>query len=323
MASCSPIVTRGTSAPTNVDAPTTAATTLNGARTLPALNFWNALLTANMAGLIGPNALGAEAWDLRSSYGFSLNHQNDGVFKWFIDRLCSGQWEPQSFAILKEYVREDSLVLDIGAWLGPLALYALAVAPGSRVLAVEPDPVARQLLADNLRLNRALLQADQRVTVCAHALAQTSGTATFGNAHYGFGDSMSKLGDGDLVVPTLSWEQFVHQYQVDLDVVSLIKMDIEVSGGEEHVVPDMASHIAAHRAQGGQVPPLYLSLHTPSYSCGAETTLQLLQHILRCYDQLLLLEAQVVTSNIDKCRCFVEKHGHGSVLCVVSPDANR
>ena len=63
-------------------------------------------------------------------------------------------WENDTFNIFARFLNEESVVLDIGAWAGPTALWAAYRA--KTVIAVEPSPRAFFQLWENLQANPAL-----------------------------------------------------------------------------------------------------------------------------------------------------------------------
>jgi FkbM family methyltransferase len=60
-------------------------------------------------------------------------------------------WAPKLFPLLDEVLKPNTTFIDIGAWVGPIALYASRKA--KRVIAFEPDPVAYKILDENIELN--------------------------------------------------------------------------------------------------------------------------------------------------------------------------
>lgn len=96
--------------------------------------------------------------------------------------MAAGAWEPHTFVLLDQHLRADKVFVDIGAWVGPLALYA-CTKPDVRVVALEPDTVALARLRRNLALNGPTLHADTRVAVEDACLAPADGTVRFGNPH--------------------------------------------------------------------------------------------------------------------------------------------
>jgi FkbM family methyltransferase len=79
------------------------------------------------------------------------------------------------FAMLRHLVRPGDVVYDCGANLGLYCRYLIGTLGASRVIAFEPAPDNRALLAENLALGGI---AD-RVTVMPMALADEDGTAEF------------------------------------------------------------------------------------------------------------------------------------------------
>jgi len=87
----------------------------------------------------------------------------------------------------------EAVCVDVGAWIGPTALFA---APMCRtVYALEPDPAAYERLLANLRMN-----AVANIVPCHAALTAADGRVCLSN-HRHFGNSMTRAqaatGDGD------------------------------------------------------------------------------------------------------------------------------
>jgi FkbM family methyltransferase len=168
----------------------------------------------------------------------------------FWRKAGSGTWEPETFAVLSQYLDKQHDYLDIGAWIGPTTLFGARKA--RHVWCFEPDPAAFRALAWNLELN------DMR-NVSAFPVAISEGFGVARMASFGGerGDSMTSLlnagGAQGVDVVTIGWEAFAGA--VDLSGVSLVKMDIE--GAEFDVLPTMLPWLKAQR------PALYLSTHAP------------------------------------------------------------
>jgi FkbM family methyltransferase len=208
-------------------------------------------------------------------------------------------WEPESFDILDHFLRPDRDFIDIGAWIGPLALYA---AQHSRcVYALEPDPVAFQALKQHLAWN-----ADAHVQLFPVGLAESEGIRAFGgNGELGNSESTLLVNDpvylseggqkshwmgnnpqwrqGQLIqVPITPFSAWVKTHAIDLAVVSLIKVDIE--GSEKYVLPDMLAVLKPLQL------PLYLSLHWEFLK--AEEISHLLDMLYQTYTQVRSLDFQ-------------------------------
>jgi FkbM family methyltransferase len=103
----------------------------------------------------------------------------------FWDRVESGTWEPATLAALGALIVPGTVLLDIGAWVGPISL--LGAGLGAPVIAVEADPAALDQLGRNLAANPALAA---RVSVLPKALSPVPGPVRMG-ARRKPGDSMS------------------------------------------------------------------------------------------------------------------------------------
>ena len=167
----------------------------------------------------------------------------------FWRKASAGQWEPETFAVLDQYLSADKDYLDIGAWIGPTVLYGARRA--RHVWCFEPDPTAFRHLAWNLDMNGI-----SNVSAFGVALSDQFGVARMASVRGEPGDSTSSLlhdGAHGSDALTIAWDQF--EAVNDLSGVSLIKMDIE--GAEYLVLPTLRVWLEKHR------PPLLLSLHAP------------------------------------------------------------
>lgn len=170
---------------------------------------------------------------------------------WFWKMFEDGTWEPSTFRIFDKFLDPERNYVDIGAWIGPTALYA---APRSKkVFAFEPDPVAFRSLVMNLALNRA-----DNVVPYPVAVSNEWGGIPFG-AKTGYGDSMSSQiwAKGDKEVPAVDFVDML-----DGTDASFVKIDIE--GGEKFLFKGSKEYLQEFK------PTLHLSLHTPSFAGNVE-----------------------------------------------------
>jgi len=170
----------------------------------------------------------------------------------FWDLFVSESWEPETLDMLERHLDYGSQFVDIGSWIGPLALFAAA--SGSHVLAFEPDPVARQDFQDNTALNPAL---ESLITIDPRAVGSQDRTLLITGGKEGLGKSGSRVVSSDSLEPSLAPVDVVDvRTLVDTDAFrncQLLKCDIE--GGEYHVIPRLRRYF---RDVG---PPLLISLH--------------------------------------------------------------
>lgn len=153
---------------------------------------------------------------------------NDGDDDYkFWTQWRSGKWEPKTKEVIERYVSNGTYV-DIGAWIGPTVIWASSLA--SRVIAIEPDPTAFDLLNKNVSdlsnvetYNLAVYNYDGETTI------QSSG------------NSMSRTGHGSAKIQCLTLETLFKALEIsDID---LIKIDIEGAEKEvlEHAEPFLRS----------------------------------------------------------------------------------
>lgn len=74
-------------------------------------------------------------------------HNTDG----FWSRVEQLEWEPSTIIIFRNNIDSSTTVIDFGAWTGVTTLLAAQLA--KRVISLEPDRVAHQVLVANLKLN--------------------------------------------------------------------------------------------------------------------------------------------------------------------------
>ena len=193
--------------------------------------------------------------------GVSFAVRQGDHYDWFWKRVHAGEWEPQTFQVLRKYLNPEETMLDIGAWIGPTVLFGAMFA--GEVIAVEPDPVAHAELMANLALNP---KASANTTVVNACLAPETGRVRLyaGGFHHSgesaFGDSMSSLyasgGAGSLAqveVEALSIADLESQH--DFSRLGFVKMDIE--GGEYLLLTTMGDFFRRYR------PTLFISFHLP------------------------------------------------------------
>lgn len=160
----------------------------------------------------------------------------------FWDDWENAEWEQRTLDIVDEFVTPGSTVVDIGAWIGPVSLWAAH--RGARVIAIEPDKVALHHLQANVKANAASVSGS--IEVVAGAISDHTGSCFVVPHPEGWGSSMTRLSAQPLpncesqMVSCWTLPQLFEEYHVEN--CSLVKMDIE--GGEglilEHVAPFLA-----------------------------------------------------------------------------------
>lgn len=173
-------------------------------------------------------------------------HSGDRGF--WIDTYFNA-WEAETFDRMKTVIKPGTTFCDIGAWVGPTALYAAKL--GADVTCFEPDPAAYERLLFNLRMNAA-----GRVKPFNLAFGGSDGVrrlapfaAVLGQSGSSFYAPADKAESAQVLA--LSWSSACRL--LALPAFDTVKIDIE--GGEAELLPEMMPWLRQHR------PHLLLATH--------------------------------------------------------------
>lgn len=166
----------------------------------------------------------------------------------FWTAAANGRWEDETFRFLDAVTGEPGAVLvDVGAWIGPVALYTSPKV--SKVIALEPDPVAHGELTANVEANAA------NVDIWNAAIDNEPGELKL-YVGEGLGNSeTSSIGQGEAI--TVKTVTFADLSKAAGDGRVILKVDIE---GHEYRVLDSLIAFAKERRAA-----VHLSLHPRSY----------------------------------------------------------
>jgi FkbM family methyltransferase len=166
----------------------------------------------------------------------------------FWTAAANGRWEDETFRFLDAVTVEPGAVLvDVGAWIGPVALYASPKV--AKVIALEPDPVAHGELSANVGANAP------NVDIWNAAIDNQPGELKLFVGD-GLGNSeTSSIGHGDAItVKTVTFDDLAAAAGA---ARTILKVDIE--GHEYRVMDKLVGFAKARRAA------VHLSLHPRSY----------------------------------------------------------
>ena len=193
----------------------------------------------------------------------SFNVKGSYSEKWFSHNTFQ-QWEPNTFHILDYYQNLNGTYIDIGAWIGPTAMYASQIF--GRVVAVEPDKLAYKRLVENLSVNHF-----NNITLVDKCLSDKNEKIMFGgNGKWGNSESTTLVSNPEYSswgglwskeeresnikeVESIDFKTLIKEYNIEMENVKFIKMDIE--GGEMIAIPGMKDTLRYYK------PTLYISLH--------------------------------------------------------------
>ena len=155
-------------------------------------------------------------------------------------------WEDDtSFYVFRNLVNANSIVLDVGGWIGSTACWFAKVA--AQVLVLEPTVSAFPKLVANLRANDAT-----NAHALNAALGSTNGTLFMTNRGNSMDTFVSEATKGSVAVPVRTIEDLSAAYPF-LKRANFVKIDTE--GHELHIVPALAAYLASVR------PTVFVSLH--------------------------------------------------------------
>ena len=189
----------------------------------------------------------------------------------FYADVASGRWEPETLDFVEQTAGAGAegrgTFLDIGAWIGPITLYAAT--RFGRVVAVEPDPVALGHLRQNIGNNADRITAEVDVRPVALVPSRERQAYVQMDPRTGeWGSSSSRVTFAD------SGANFVvgHTHLRDLVTPDVRAVKIDIEGMEEHLIADIGAHIPA-------TTPLLLSLH-PAFFRNREGSMARMRRML-------------------------------------------
>jgi len=158
------------------------------------------------------------------------------------------EWESATYDNIKKFSNKEKIFIDIGAWIGPITLYAAKL---NRVCyAFEPDPTAYAELQSNVITNKL-----DNVHIYNLAISDTVGYINMGTVE--LGNSMTRIGydSNSFSVETTTISKFFVDNNINKDDVGLIKIDVE--GAELDILNDEFFNDIKI--------PVHLSVHTPFF----------------------------------------------------------
>jgi len=182
------------------------------------------------------------------------NESNQNLSFW---KNIFSQWENETFKIFDKYLSKDKIFIDIGGWIGTTAMY------GSRnskhVYSIEADKYSVNDMMINLKTN-----CKNNYTLINKAIFNIDNIKIkFGkNIHLEnskMNDSTSQIYSDDTITneyylaETITIENIIEKYQINVSEISLIKVDIE--GGEENILNELFDMHVKYSI------PLYISFH--------------------------------------------------------------
>ena len=158
----------------------------------------------------------------RGEHSFRVIDDNITSSWSFWDLFCDGRWEATTLKAIDDNLPKGGLLFDIGAWIGPMTLWA-AKNQKARVIAIEPDPEAYRQLSINVGMNGL----EHQIVGLNLAVSSDGRPADFGMQVPGDScSSLTQIGKINIKVETITLPQLINEYGKP----DLIKMDIEGGG---------------------------------------------------------------------------------------------
>jgi FkbM family methyltransferase len=168
----------------------------------------------------------------------------DGSDFW---RRFEVNWEVSNFHVMDRLLKPHHTFVDIGAWIGPLTLYASRLC--RHVYAAEPDRIALNHLHKNVEANCDNVTIDERAIATVTSGVHISSRRALGHSNTNIIGHGGEKG----FVPSTTMHNFFKEHGIR--DVGLLKMDIE--GGEFFVLPGCIEWLAKEGI------PILLGLHGP------------------------------------------------------------
>lgn len=111
--------------------------------------------------------MSALEFDTVTFQGRTLALVQGSKFRKFFDKLRKGSWEPDTFDFFRRSLDGETILLDVGGWIGVTSVWASELA--RQVIVVEPEPYCSAVIAETIRRNKA-----GNVTLVAAALTDSA-----------------------------------------------------------------------------------------------------------------------------------------------------
>lgn len=180
--------------------------------------------------------------------------------------LVDGTWEPEITKVFREFIKEDSVVFDIGANLGYFGLVAGASNPAS-IHFFEPNPELTPLIGSSIAINglsersriNTVAIGDKKEELELHLVGNYIGSSSLLNTLTVEGPVIAGQAvdtDKSFTVPVITLDQYCKDNHVKN--VNLIKIDVE--GFEPQVYKGMSGVIKNNKDL-----TLFLEFSAPLY----------------------------------------------------------
>lgn len=201
--------------------------------------------------------------DVNTTHFKVVNH-------WFWNRFKKETWEPETYNIMRKYLRKDKSCIDIGTWVGPTIMYAAEIG-AEKIYGIEANPLTYAMLDQNRKLNE---QISSRLNLFNLCISDKDGELIdFGGKRGADTSSASSIRGNQWKIPSTTICSWIKKYEVEN--FNFIKIDIE--GAEKFIEKDLVNLAET------QDLAILFSLHPPFWEDKDEVA-QIILNICEKYD---------------------------------------
>lgn len=213
----------------------------------------------------------------RASVNFALTFYIDN----FWENIQKGRFEEDTFQIFDKFLDNKHSIIDIGAWRGPMALYACQRA--RHCYAVEPDPVSFHMLQANIDLNQSI---KNRITPIHAAITGHTGKTAV-SARFLFGQTITstvkKYPSNNFRLDSFTFPDLIKKYKIN--DCNFIKIDTE--GAEAIILPKLIDYLKQQKTT------LYLSFH-PQHFLNMQRDIETMLRIAGIYKYIYSTKGEIL-----------------------------
>jgi FkbM family methyltransferase len=170
------------------------------------------------------------------------NDENDPNLKFWIDNFPN--WENETFSVFDKYLNENKIFIDLGGWIGTTAIYSSR--KSKTVYCIEADIESFKDLSKNCKINcnnyilinKAIYNEDDIEIKFGKNKYLKDSKINDSTSHIYYDNESTNEGTNEYYhINTITIQSLINNYNLKLDEISLIKVDIE--GGEEFILNDL------------------------------------------------------------------------------------
>jgi len=151
---------------------------------------------------------------------------------WFWEEFNQTGWEPSTYKIMNQYLRQDKGYLDIGTWVGPTLLYALEIGV-DKIYGIEANPFSFDLAKTLCIYNGVREEYVNLYNLCVHK--ESDMIIPFGPTNGNWTSSASSTRGTHWKIRSTTLMDWITKNKIVN--YNFIKIDIE--GSEENICPDL------------------------------------------------------------------------------------